>query len=204
MTDKKKYSFKCLEQNCPQRVCCTRPHVNVTFGDLSRWTTQNYLNHILHGITMNIEAAEEKGITLGTLRKPLSENSEQTACIFYDEEANACRIRFSRPISCRTFPLEHNGEKFYVTNKDCSGIGKGEVTKEALKEAKELAEKEYEERVRTATALPAIYSVVMGQMLRQSAEAMKDLSEDDRKKLDEIMSKRREQEDETTDSQNSD
>ncbi len=153
---------------------------------------------------MDIETAEERGITLATLRKPLSENSEQTACIFYDEEANACRIRFSRPISCRTFPLEHNGEKFYVANKDCCGIGKGEVTKEALKEAKELAEKEYEERVRTATALPAVYSVIMGQMLRQSAEAMKDLSEEDRKRLDEIMSKRREQEDETTNSESSD
>ncbi|TFG06627.1 YkgJ family cysteine cluster protein [Candidatus Thorarchaeota archaeon] len=194
MTEKKKYSFKCAEQNCPDRVCCTRPHVNVTFGDLSRWATQNYLNHILHGITLNLEEAEEKGMTLSTLRKPLSKDTDQTACVFFDEEANACRIRFSRPISCRTFPLEHDGEKFYVTDKECAGIGKGEVTREALREAKQLAEKEYEERVETITALPAVYSVIMGQMLRQSAEAMKNLSDEDRKKLDEIMSKR-EQED---------
>ena len=63
-----------------------------------------------------------------------------------------------------------------------------------MREAKQLAEKEYEERVETITALPAVYSVIMGQMLRQSAEAMKNLSDEDRKKLDEIMSKR-EQED---------
>ncbi|TFF95570.1 YkgJ family cysteine cluster protein [Candidatus Thorarchaeota archaeon] len=204
MSEKKKYSFKCAKQNCPDRVCCTRPHVNVTYGDLSRWTTQNYLNHILQGIALNLEEADKGGITLGTLRKPLSKDPEQTACIFFDEEANACRIRFSRPISCRTFPLEHDGEKFYVTNKNCAGIGKGEVTREALKEAKELAEKEYNERIETNTSLPAVYSVIMGQMLRKSAEAMQSMSEEDRQKLEEIMSKRDEQEESSDDTDASD
>ncbi len=134
---------------------------------------------------------ENAEMSLETLRQTLSEGEQETACVFFDKDANACRIRFSRPIACRTFPLQYDGEKYFVTNKDCAGIGGGEVTREALREAKELAETEYKERMETVTALPAIYSVIMGQMLRQSAEAMKTLSDEDRKKLDEIMSKER-------------
>ena len=67
------------------------------------------------------------------------------------------------------------------------------MSKEALQEARRLAEQEFNERRETATALPAIYSVLMNQMIRQSAEAMQSLSEEDRKKMDEILSKSKEE-----------
>ena len=60
----------------------------------------------------------------------------------------------------------------------------------ALQEARDLAEQSFKERGTTFTALPAIYSIIMTQMIRQSTEAMQNLSEEDRKKMDEIMSKR--------------
>ena len=63
------------------------------------------------------------------------------------------------------------------------------MTKEALQEARNLAEQEFNERKETTVALPAIYSVLMNQMLKQSAEAMQNLSEEDRKKMDEILAK---------------
>ena len=66
------------------------------------------------------------------------------------------------------------------------------MSKEALQEARELAEQEFKERTETTAALPAIYSVMMNQILRQSAEAMHNLSDEDRKKMDEILSKSRE------------
>ncbi|MHA1771658.1 MAG: YkgJ family cysteine cluster protein [Candidatus Thorarchaeota archaeon] len=195
MSEKKKYSFKCLEQNCTDRVCCKRPHVNVTIGDLARWMTQGYIDTILPGLTITIPKSETGQFAIETLRKPLKgktddEQTEGNACIFFHEESNACTIRFSRPISCRTFPLEYTGSKFIVTDQRCPGIGQGEVTKEALKEARDLAEQEFRERAETVAALPSLYGIIMGYMLRQSAESLKDLSEEDRKKLDEIMSKR--------------
>ncbi len=191
--EKEKYSFKCLEQKCTTRECHIRPNVNVTLGDLSRWTAQGYIGHIVVGLTIVPPESESDLMTLETLRKPLKDESETTACIFFDEEANGCTIRYSRPISCRTFPLEYDGSKFYLSNKNCPGVGEGEVSKEALKEARDLAEQEFRERMDTIAALPAVYSLVMAPMVRQSAEAMERLSEEDREKMDEILAKSREE-----------
>jgi hypothetical protein len=80
-------------------------------------------------------------------------------------------------------------------------VGEGEVTKEALQEARNLAEQEFNERKETTVALPAVYSVMMNQMIKQSTEAMQNLSEEDRKKMDEIIAKSNEEsstEDETS------
>lgn len=190
MSEKTKYSFKCLEQDCPQRVCCTRAHVNVTIGDISRWTEDDHLAHIIPGLTLVAPESEEDSISIETRRSPLKADPEKTACVFYTEDSNACYIRYSRPISCRTFPLEYDGTKFRAVDKACPGIGQGEVQKDSLREARETAEQEFKERSETDKAIPGLYAVLMNHMLRQSAETMKGLSEEDRKRIDEIMSKK--------------
>jgi len=154
--------------------------------------------NILPGITLHMPASEQDTFYFKTLRKPLQSDPEATACIFYNEEANGCEIRYGRPISCQTYPLSFNGEKFVLSSKDCPGVGQGEVSKEALQEARDLAEKEFNERRETTAALPALYSVFMNMMIKQSAEAMQNLSEEDRKKMDEILSKSDETSDEDT------
>ena len=189
MAEKSKYNFKCLEQQCTTMACHIRPTINVTLGDLTRWSTQGYLMNILPGVSLRMPESEKDLISLELMRKPLKKDSEQTACIFFNEEANGCEIRYSRPLSCRAYPLEYNGEKYYLSSKDCPGVGQGEVSKEALQEARNLADQAFRERGETYTALPAVYSIIMTQMIRQSSEAMQNLSEDDRKKMDEIMSK---------------
>ena len=128
-------------------------------------------------------------MSMETKRVPLKDESEGDACIFFQEEANGCAIRFSRPISCRTYPLEYNGTKFLLSSKDCPGVGQGEVSKDALQEARKLAEQEYIERIETFAALPATYTVIMAPIIQQSAAAMQSLSEEDRKKMDEILAR---------------
>ena len=189
MSEKSKYNFKCLEQQCTTIDCHIRPSIDVTLGDLTRWTTQGYLMNILPGVNLKLPESEKDLIALEMMRKPLKSDPEKTACIFFNEEANGCEIRYSRPLSCRAYPLEYNGEKYYLSSKDCPGVGQGEVSKEALQEARDLADQAFKERGNTYTALPAVYSIIMTQMIRQSTEAMKNLSEEDRKKMDEIMSK---------------
>jgi Fe-S-cluster containining protein len=189
MTEKAKYNFKCLEQKCDTKACHIRPTINVTHGDIARWTKLGYLMNILPGFTLKLPKSEEDLISIEMLRKPLQNDSDATACVFYNEGANACEIRYSRPISCRTYPLEYNGEKYVLSSKDCPGVGQGEVSKEALQEARSLAEQEFNERIETISSLPVIYTIIMNQMLRQSAEAMQNLSEEDRKKMDEILGK---------------
>lgn len=190
MSEKPKYSFKCLENECPQRVCCTREPVTVTLGDIVRWSEQDYLSHVVPGVVIQMPESESDALILVTARRRLKKDPSRTACVFYHEESNACSIRYARPISCRTFPLQFAGEKFVLSNKECSGIGKGEVARDALKEARDTAEQEFKERSETEKTLPGLYTVLMSLMLRQSAEAMKDLSDEDRKRIDEIMSHR--------------
>ncbi len=191
MSEKSKYSFKCLEQKCETKACHIRPKVLVTLSDLARWMNQGYIMNILPGITIHLPEDEQDTFYLETARKPLKDEKEGTACVFYNERANACEIRYGRPISCQSFPLEYNGEKYVLSRKDCPGVGKGDVSKEALQEARRLAEQEYDERMETVAALPAVYSILMNQMIRQSAEAMQHLSEEDREKMDEILTKSR-------------
>jgi Fe-S-cluster containining protein len=181
MSEKSKYSFKCLEQKCSTKACHVRPHVNVTVGDLGRWSSQGYLMNILAGVTLNLPESEEDSLTLETARKPLEEQQDGTSCIFFNEKANGCEIRYSRPISCRTYPLEYDGERYYLSSKDCPGVGQGEVSKEALQEARSLAEQEYREKQETEAALPAIYSVIMTELIKQSAEAMKKQADEEKK-----------------------
>ena len=201
MSEKSKYSFKCLEQKCDTKECHIRPKILVTIADLARWMAQGYIMNILPGITIHLPEFEKDTFYFETARKPLESEPETTACIFYNEQANGCEIRYSRPISCRSFPLEYNGEKYVLSSKDCPGVGQGEVSKEALQEARRIAEQEFNERSETTAALPAIYSIMMNQMIKQSAEAMQQLSEEDRKKMDEILAKSRE--DSTTEEESS-
>ena len=200
MSEKQKYSFECLEQKCSTQDCHIRPHVNVTVGDISRWSVHNHLQHVLPGLSLKMPESETQKMVLETLRKPLESDPEKTACAFYHEESNGCTIRFARPISCRTFPLEYNGEKYYLSSKNCPGVGEGEITKEALQEARDLAVQEFKERMETFAALPGIYTMIFSQMIKQSSEAMQNLSEEDRKQLDEIMAKKEKPETEEDDS----
>jgi len=144
--------------------------------------------NILPGVSLRMPENEDDRIYLEMARRPLEEEPESTCCIFYNEKANGCEIRYSRPISCRTYPLEYNGEKYYLSGKDCPGVGQGEVSKEALQEARNLAEQEYRERIETDASLPAIYSIIMTELIRQSAEAMKKRSEEEKKETDDSAS----------------
>jgi Fe-S-cluster containining protein len=184
VSEKSKYSFKCLEQKCNTKACHIRPHVNITIGDLGRWSSQGYLVNILAGVSLIMPESEEESLVLETARKPLEGEQEGTCCIFFNEKANGCEIRYSRPISCRTYPLEYNGEKYYLSSKDCQGVGQGEVSKEALQEASTLAEQEYRERQETEAALPAIYSVIMTELIKQSAEARKKRADGEKEEED--------------------
>jgi Fe-S-cluster containining protein len=188
MSEKSKYNFKCLEQKCTTKACHIRPQVTVTIGDLGRWTAQGYLMNILPGVSLKMPTSDDEGIFLEMARKPLDETPESTSCFFYNEKANGCEIRYSRPISCRTYPLEYNGEKFYLSSKECPGVGQGEVSKEALQESRNLAEQEYRERTETNASLPAIYSIIMTELIRQSTEAMKKRSEEEKKSAENMES----------------
>ncbi len=189
MSEKAKYSFKCLEKECETQSCHTREQIRISLGDISRWTAAGQLQHVIDRFVIFPDKDEPGHLAIAAFQKPMKANPEKRACIFYDEESKSCGILYSKPISCRTYPLEYDGSKFYVSDKNCPGVGKGEVSKEALKVARDLAEQEYSERIFTRHVLPGFYSVIMNTVAIQNQMAMSKLSEEDRAKLEELMSK---------------
>jgi len=184
-----KYNFKCLGQDCDTQACHTRTQVRVTFGDVARWTTQGQIASVAGRILLTMDVEDPTMYALVLLPKHMKSDPEKLACSFYDEENKLCKINSFKPISCQTYPLEYDGKKFYVSDKDCPGVGKGEKTKEALQEAKTLAERDYNERMYTRHLLPGIYTIIVNNVMIQTEAAKRELSEEDRAKLEEIQTK---------------
>jgi len=57
------------------------------------------------------------------------EEPKDISCPMYNKETKECLIYDNRPLSCQTYPLEFDGQKYMVVDtEDCEGIGNGETT----------------------------------------------------------------------------
>lgn len=183
MSEAPKFIFECLEENCPDRKCCSRNPVMVYFEDIKRWSMDQTLNVVF----ANLEYSLDAGYPMIILKKYPNE----TLCAMYNKETNRCNIYYSKPISCSAFPLGFNGNAFFVMDKECSGLNQGAMTKELLKEMRDRAKLDFECRTQTSASLPLLNLLFMQFMQKQSQEALGSLSEEDKQKLEEILSKER-------------
>ncbi|NVM52459.1 MAG: YkgJ family cysteine cluster protein [Candidatus Helarchaeota archaeon] len=181
MSSAPKFVFECLAGNCPDRKCCNRSPVMVYFEDLRRWITDQSINIVYP----NLEFTMEGGFPIIALKKYPNE----TLCALFNKETNNCNIYYSKPISCSTFPLGFNGNSFFIMNKECPGLEKGTMTKESLKEMRAQAKLDFSCRTRTSSSLPMLQMLFLQFFQKQSQEAMGSLNEEDRKKIEEILSK---------------
>ena len=124
-----KFKFECTRCG---KCCQDRAPIPITFNDLSRWTKQGTFMSIIlpHLDLRGVSEDDELGkIALIPYIKMKAENEKgKGICPFYDSENKMCNIYFSIPIFCKTFPLSYNGQKFYVSDSTCEGVGKGEMT----------------------------------------------------------------------------
>lgn len=178
-----KFIFECLDENCPNRKCCSRDPVMVYFEDIKRWSMDQTLNVVF----ANLEYSLEAGYPMIILKKYPNEQ----LCTMFNKETNRCNIYYSKPISCSAYPLGFNGNAFFIIDKECQGLGQGSMTKEALKEMRDRAKLDFECRTQTSATLPLLNLLFMQFMQKQSQEALGSLSEEDKKKLEEILSKER-------------
>ena len=178
-----KFVFECSEEKCPNHKCCNRSPVMVYFEDIKRWAMDQTLNIVFSQLEYSMDA----GYPMIILKK-----QSGTLCAMFNKETQKCNIYYSKPISCSSYPLGFNGNAFFVIDKECEGIGKGSMTKDALKEMRDRAKLDFESRTQTSATLPLLNILFMGFMQKQSQEAMGSLSEEDRKKIEEILTKERE------------
>jgi Fe-S-cluster containining protein len=179
-----KYVFEC--QKCG--TCCEKmEYVVVSWDDLKRWNHDMTLPSLYP--FLSLELLDNDSLQL-SLRKPESEEGDQSmSCPLYDEENKICNIYFSMPLFCSSYPLGFDGKNYFIKDSSCPGIGKGKMTPESLKTAREKARLDFEARVSTTLLLPLIQGLTLKFALDQSRKEMEKLTPEQKEKLSEVFGK---------------
>jgi len=171
-----KFVFTC--QRCG-RCCEQEQGIAVYLSDIERWAKNGTIYQVFPGLSISMDP-ESISIRLET---------EEGRCKMYNSESKECSIYEDRPLACRAYPLKHDGSGYLLRDKECPGIGKGEMSKEALLEIRGAAVDEHQDEARTAAVLPALQAILLKEMTKQSEEAYGKLSDEERAKLEEILKK---------------
>ena len=171
-----KFVYNCVR--CGQ-YCSKVNGVPVSLEDIMGWRK----NGTLTGIAKNIGVDMAGGIP----KLILETEAEKEGCPLYDHENKNCQVYHDMPLSCQAYPLGYNGEKYFVTDKACSGLGHGEMSLEQLKTQKEAACREYESNKESNAVIPLIYSIIMGELLEQSRKSMENMTEEQKNQLQDMI-----------------
>lgn len=208
--EKKKYIFNCTRcGNC----CLNRGPVPLVMDDLIMWAKNNVVANMmpyLHFIktpygTIDLVMSRTNKNPYDFLQKKENgdeeEESKDLSCPMYNKETKDCLIYDNRPLSCRTYPLEFDGQKYMVVDtEDCEGIGNGETSNEERKEMRELAKsmniKLTEMRISMPILAQAFQPFVLNEIMdaqRKYMEAMEKMPPEEREKVEQQMKERMEQ-----------
>lgn len=179
-----KYVFEC--QKCGE--CCEKKDsVIVSMVDLQRWSEDVTLPSLFSYLTLEVKEGDYVQISL---KQPDSqEGKSETACPMYDKENKICNIYFSMPLFCKSFPLGYDGDKYFLKDPSCPGIGKGIMSEKSLTEARGSAKDDFEARVSTALLLPVIHGLTFKFIMEQSKKYIENLTEDQKEKLKDVLGK---------------
>jgi Fe-S-cluster containining protein len=171
---KPKFIFTC--QRCGR--CCERD-VKIYLNDIERWSKDGTVYQVFPHLTVS---GESMALSLHLER-------EDGKCRMYDPASKECKIYDNRPQVCRAYPLMHDGSGFLLSDKECPGLNKGEMSKEALEEIKKAAVEEHVDEGRTAVVLPMVQVLLLSDMAKKSEEAFSRLTNEEKAKLEEILKK---------------
>lgn len=147
-------------------------------------------------------------------KEPVEPHIDEKRCPLFNLEKRECLVYQYRPLSCRTYPLEYDGGGFNVIDEDkCEGIGQGPMTKEELAEMRDDAKLAFAQIKTMQISIPVLFNVIrqdlifrqgmhtefLFEMMQQQQKAMENMDPEDRKKLDEILSRNQPKESEEED-----
>lgn len=151
------------------------------------WTEKGAIAAIFPFISLK---QEENQVPQLILQKYDDKDNLVEGCPLLDEENHLCKIYHSMPGWCAAFPLSYDGKNFRIVDKSCPGLGMGEMSKEMLIQARDTAQHAFHARLETNLVLPTLAAVWSKSLLRAQAEALKNLSPEDRKNLEAILQKK--------------
>jgi len=210
--EKKKYIFNCTKcGNC----CANRGPIPLVMDDLIMWAKNNVVANMMPYLqfiktpygTIDLVMARTNKNPYDFLQKKENEDEDEEeepkdiSCPMYNKETKECLIYDNRPLSCQTYPLEFDGQKFLVVDtEDCEGIGNGETTNEERKEMRDLAKsmnvKLTEMRISMPILAQAFQPFVLNEIMdaqRRYMEAMEKMPPEEREKVEQQMKERMEQ-----------
>jgi len=184
----KKFVFNCTK--CGK--CCEKwDEIPVYIDDLIRWNKDGSLPYVMQFLQIKEVGPYNISIVLKR-NKDAPNDPNPSGCPLYDYNNKICNLYSSMPIFCAAYPLAYNGTKYYLVDTDCPGLGNGKMTKESLALARTRAQEHYKAKTTNQVILPLIHGLILTHIMRKSQEAMQSLSEEDRKKLEELLEKSKE------------
>jgi hypothetical protein len=91
--------------------------------------------------------------------------------------------------------LGYDGDKYFLKDASCPGIGNGVMSEKYLAEARGSAKDDFEARVSTALLLPVIHGLTFKFIMEQSKKHIENLTEDQKEKLRDVLGKGEEESD---------
>jgi Fe-S-cluster containining protein len=204
---KSKFTFKCTR--CDE-CCLSRGPIPITLWDIELWAKNGVIANFLPYLDLYNKPNGGFDLILKPMFSNQSDKSQENPskdpfaetpieqlleekCPMYNKEKNQCLIYENRPLSCRTYPLEFDGTNFIIVDENCKGIGEEGMSKEDLKDMREIAKTMFYELSRIRIALPILNQILsnnfMKVLIKQQMEAMSNMSDEDKVKLDEILQK---------------
>lgn len=182
-----KFIYECVRCG---HSCADRNLVEITLADLRTWADDQTLTAIFPFLRLvllgrpyiDVVLVSDEGLTVAD-----EGEAENAGCPMYDSENKLCNIYHSMPLHCRAFPLAYNGTNFYVRDKECKGLGQGEMTQEGLTAHRDAARKEYEARRESAVMMPILHGIFTRFFYDASAKVVESLSEEDMANLEDIL-----------------
>ena len=175
MNDIPKFVFNCTD--CGK--CCERD-VSIYLEDMNDWMEHGLLYKVLPHLSIE---GEYVSIFIKLDKQTLDEKS---ICALYNTEKLECTLVDNKPISCRSHPLGYNGKNFIIVDKNCPGLGNGEMTAEKLVSMRETAKAEFTSKQETLKLLPMLHAMFIKKFTIESQKAMEELSPEKIAELEKI------------------
>ena len=190
MAEKPKFVFTC--QRCGR--CCQGREVQVHFCDLERWHRDGFFYQVLPHLRVLGDSGGTNQILLGGSGsvEPSKGGDGEAAdaqagpCPFYDAGKKECTQYQHRPVSCRAFPLCHDGDRYHVADISCPGLGRGPMTTALLAAIRDDAATEHLASRELRGTLPPLYALFTRLLLEDSARRLDGLTEEQKRKLFEL------------------
>ncbi len=200
---KQKFSFNCTKCG---KCCAERGPIPLVLDDLTLWAKNKVVANMMPHLkfintpfgTIDLVMSRQNADPLSFLKPGEEEKAEEPvdpSCPMYNNDTKLCSIYENRPMSCRTYPLEYNGEKFMVVNSDeCEGLYNGNSTKEEIKQMRDLAKQMNIKLTEIRIAMPvfaqAMQPFVLKQIMKVQQDYMKQMDKmtpEEREKIEKEM-----------------